>query len=172
LYTDSIHKRGDYRMSEKGVAMAILGIIALIAVVGLVLLFSGKLTGQAVAPMAYGGIGANKVYGGWDNAQEISPRGAVVQMVQQGGGGVSYPNEGSWVKGVPYTQEGIPVAVIGGSQATYRQPSRFTTCPPGLDRMGRLQMQTLSDEEFMQCIPGNFDDGSMCCPDTRLNAFG
>ncbi len=155
-------------MNEKGVALAILGIVALIAVVGLILLFSGKLTGDVVAPMAYGGIGANKVYGGWDKAQENAPRGAVVQTEQQGGGGVSYPYEGNYVKGVPYTPEGIPVAVVGGKDATYRQPSRLTTCPPGLDRMGRLQMQTLSDTQFEQCIPGNFGDGSMCCPNTRL----
>lgn len=44
-------------MAEKGVAMAILGIVAVIAVVGLVLLFSGA-TGEAVLP------GASKVYGG------------------------------------------------------------------------------------------------------------
>ena len=151
---------------------AILGIVALIAVVGLVLLFSGKLTGQVVTPAAYGGIGAPKVYGNWNKAQEGAPRGAVVQTAQQGGGGVSYPYEGNWVKGVPYTPEGIPVAVVGGNEATYRQPSRQTTCPPGLTRMGRLQMQTLSDEEFEQCIPGNFGDGSMCCPSARLPLRG
>ncbi|MEM4247099.1 MAG: hypothetical protein QXR48_03885 [Candidatus Woesearchaeota archaeon] len=157
-------------MNERGIALAILGIVALIAVVGLVLLFSGKMTGQVVSSMAYGGQGANKVYGGWNRVQEESPRGAVVQVRDQQGGGVSYPYEGTWVKGVPYTPEGIPVAVVGGSQAVYRQPTRQTTCPPGLDRMGRLQMQTLSDEEFAQCIPGDFGDGSMCCPNTRLAA--
>ncbi|MEM4239994.1 MAG: hypothetical protein QXM31_00830 [Candidatus Woesearchaeota archaeon] len=152
----------------RGVALAILGIVALIAVVGLVLLFSGKLTGDVVQPLSYG-YGANKVYGGWANAQESSPRGAVVSTNVQTGGGSSYPYEGTWVKGVPYTPEGIPVAVVGGSQATYRQPTRYTTCPPSLDRMSRLQMATLSDEEFAQCIPGNFDDGSFCCPNTKLN---
>ncbi len=159
-------------MSEgRGVALAILGIVALIAVVGLILLFSGKLTGQVTLPVAYGdyGIPSPKTYGGWDNAQLLSPRGAVVAQEAMTGGGASYPNEGSWVKGVPYTPEGIPVAVIGGSQATYRQPTRLTTCAPGLARLGVRQMQTLSDEAFAQCIAGTFGDGSMCCPVSGVN---
>jgi hypothetical protein len=153
-------------MSEgRGVALAILGIVALIAVVGLILLFTGKLTGQVVAsPSVYGGAGANKVYGGWYRVQEESPRGAVRPDV-----GVSNAYEGTWVAGVPYTPEGIPVAVVGGSQAIYRQPTRLTTCPAGLTRMGSRQMQTLTDEEFGMCIAGNFDDGSMCCPSATFN---
>jgi hypothetical protein len=159
-------------MSEgRGVALAILGIVALIAVVGLILLFSGKLTGNVIAPDLYGsyGIPAPKTYGGWDRVQETSPRGAVVNQADTSGGGSSYPFEGSWVKGVPYTPEGIPVAVVGGSQATYRQPTRLTACPPGLTRMGVRQMQTLSDERFGQCIAGDFGDGSMCCPVSGVN---
>jgi hypothetical protein len=159
-------------MSEgRGVALAILGIVALIAVVGLILLFSGKLTGQVTLPAAYGDYAtpSPKTYGGWNNVQLLSPRGAVVAQEAMTGGGASYPNEGSWVKGVPYTPEGIPVAVIGGSQATYREPTRLTTCQPGFARMGRLQMQTLSDESFANCIAGSFGDGSMCCPAPSLN---
>ncbi len=154
----------------KGVALAILGIVALIAVVGLILLFSGKLTGEVTQPATYGGYGANKLYGNWDKVQEEAPRGAVVAQEEYKGGGVSYPYEGNYVKGVPYTPEGIPVAVVGGNEATYRVSSRLTTCPPGLDRMGVRQMQTLSDSEFGLCIPGNFDDGSMCCPVEGLQA--
>ncbi|MEM2916367.1 MAG: hypothetical protein QXT19_03370 [Candidatus Woesearchaeota archaeon] len=154
----------------KGVALAILGIVALIAVVGLILLFSGKLTGEVTQPVTYGGYGASKLYGNWNKVQEEAPRGAVVAQSDLRGGGVSYPYEGNWVKGVPYTPEGIPVAVVGGKDAVYRQPSRQTTCPPGLVRMGVRQMQTLSDDEFALCIPGNFDDGSMCCPVAQLTA--
>ncbi len=159
-------------MSEgRGVALAILGIVALIAVVGLVLLFSGKLTGEVTLPAEYGVYGspAPKTYGGWDNAQLNSPRGAVVNQAGTSGGGAAYPYEGNWVTGVPYTPEGIPVSVIGGNEATYRQPTRLTTCPPGLSRLGVRQMQTLSDEDFGNCIAGTFGDGSMCCPTAGLN---
>ena len=46
---------------HKGVALAILGIVAVIAVVGLILLFKGAATGNIVAPGAklYGGGGIN-----------------------------------------------------------------------------------------------------------------
>lgn len=156
-------------MSEgRGVAMAILGIIALIAVVGLILLFSGKLTGKIVTQEMYGGYGANKLYGGWANAQVESPRGPVVAQDTMSGGGASNPYQGSWVKGVPYTPEGIPVAVIGGNTATYRIESAQTACPVGLARMGVVQMRSLTDDAFANCIAGNFNDGSMCCPTTRL----
>jgi hypothetical protein len=30
-------------------------------------------------------------------------------------------------------------------------------------------MQTLSDEDFANCIAGTFGDGSMCCPSAGLN---
>lgn len=135
---------------SKGVALAIFGIIALIAIVGLVLLFSGKLTGQVVNDPIYG---LNKVYGGWDRVQQEAPRGSVGE-----------PYAGTWVKGVPYTQEGIPVSVVGGSQARYRVPTPQTTCPASLERMGTRQMQSLSDDEFAKCVDGGFGDGSMCCP--------
>ncbi len=153
----------------KGVALAILGIVALIAVVGLILLFSGKLTGE-VTTSGIGGYGANKLYGNWDKVQEEAPRGAVVAQSELKGGGASYPYSGNYVKGVPYTPEGIPVAVIGGQEADYRISSIQTTCPPGLARMGVRQMQTLSDDNFGRCIAGSFDDGSMCCPVAELQA--
>lgn len=156
-------------MSEgRGVALAILGIVALIAVVGLILLFSGKLTGKIVTQEMYGGYGADKLYGGWDNSQVLSPKGPVVGQEAMKGGGASNPYQGNWVKGVPYTPEGIPVAVIGGQEATYRIESSKTACPVGLARMGAVQMRSLSDEQFNNCIAGNFNDGSMCCPVTNL----
>ena len=156
-------------MSEgRGVALAILGIVALIAVVGLILLFSGKLTGKIITQEMYGGYGADKLYGGWANAQVNSPKGPVVGQEAMSGGGASNPYQGNWVIGVPYTTEGIPVAVIGGNEATYRIESSKTACSIGLARMGAVQMRSLSDEAFAGCIAGNFNDGSMCCPITRL----
>jgi hypothetical protein len=161
-------------MSEgKGVALAILGIVALIAVVGLVLLFSGKMTGNVVAPGAeiYGGYGANKLYGGNYRVQESAPRGAVSYPETYKGGHVANPNQGTYVKGVPVTWEGQVVSVVGGSQSIYREPTRFTTCPAGLDRMGSRQMQSLSDAEFVKCVDGGFGDDSMCCPTYGLDSY-
>lgn len=161
-------------MSEgRGVALAILGIVALIAVVGLVLLFSGKMTGQVTAPGAeiYGGYGSNKLYGGSYRVQESAPRGGVSYPDAYKGGYVANPNEGTYVKGVPTTWEGQVVSVVGGSQATYREPTRFTTCPAGMDRMGSRQIQSLSDDEFAKCIAGNFDDDSYCCQTDGLDNY-
>lgn len=69
-------------MAERSVALAILGVVAVIAVVGLVLLFSGALTGKVVP------VGA-KVYPG-----------KVVQGVT--GPGFDYLGEGAYV----YEQQG------------------------------------------------------------------
>ncbi len=160
-------------MSEgRGVALAILGIVALIAVVGLVLLFSGRLTGKVVTNDIYGGYGANKLYSGGYRAQGDAPRGPVGYPEEYKGGYVSNPNQGSWVKGVPQTWEGQEVVAIGGSQATARVPTKFTTCPAGLDRMGSREMQSLDDDEYSRCVPGGFDDSSMCCPKLGLNPYG
>ena len=146
-------------MSEgKGIAMAILGIVALIAVVGLVLLFSGKMTGGVVANEAI--YGANKVYGGWDNSQQNSPRGTT-----------GLPYAGSWVKGVPVTQEGQPVAVIGGSQAIARVPSLYTTCPMGQVRVGSRNIQSLTDGEWETCVLSEIGDGSYCCTLDGLSQY-
>jgi len=142
----------------KGVALAILGVVALIAVVGLVLLFKGA-TGNVVA---YDPIyGSDKLYGGWDRVQENAPR-----------GDVGHPYQGSWVKGVPYTWEGQEVAVIGGSQATYREPTRFTTCPQGQIRVGSRGIQRLTDDEFATCVPSEIGDGSYCCEIEGLSQYG
>ena len=145
----------------KGVALAILGIVALIAVVGLILLFSGRLTGKVANSDVYGGVGASKVYGGWDNAQVNAPRGSVGE-----------PNEGSWVKGVPQTWEGQTVAVVGGSQSRYRVPSTQTTCPAGQIRIGERGMQRLTDDEAATCVLSEIGDGSYCCVIEGLGAYG
>lgn len=160
-------------MSEgRGVALAILGIVALIAVVGLILLFSGKMTGRVVTTEIYGGYGANKLYGGGDRSQEWAPRGSVEYPATYEGGYSSNPYEGSYVKGVPTTWEGQTVAVVGGSQATYREPSRFTTnCPTGLDYYGARQALSLSDDEFNNCIAAD-DNKGWCCATEGLNQYG
>jgi hypothetical protein len=142
----------------KGVALAILGIVALIAVVGLVLLFSGKTTGGVVANDPI--YGQNKVYGGWNRVQEESPRGTV-----------GLPNAGSWVKGVPVTQEGQPVAVVGGSQAIARVPSLQTTCPNGQIRVGSRGILRLTDSEWETCVPSDIGDGSYCCELEGLSQY-
>ncbi len=140
----------------KGVALAILGIVAVIAVVGLIMLFKGG-TGEVVV----GGIyGPDKTYGGWERAQEGAPRGNVGQ-----------PNQGTWVKGVPTTWEGQKVAVVGGSQATYRVPTPLTTCPSGQIRVGSRNIRALSDNEFNSCVLSKIGDGSFCCEFEGLDTY-
>jgi len=105
--------------SGKGIALAILGIVAVIAIVGLVLLFSGaKKTGQ----VAYTGV--DKVYGG-----------ALKD--------VEYPYlENRPAKGVPVLPEGVEVVdeqtayAQGVPYRTYNRvpdqiPSTQTTCGEG-----------------------------------------
>ena len=141
--------------------MAILGIVALIAVVGLILLFSGKLTGKVVVGNSYdsvAGVPAPHLYGRAPGLQDV--------------GSYDNPNSGSWVNGVPQTWEGQTVAVIGGSQAVYRVPSPQTACPPNTLRMGAASMRRLSDDQLSICVDGGFNDGSMCCPTNSLDAFG
>lgn len=143
----------------RGVALAILGIVALMAVVGLILLFTGRLTGQVVTNDIYGGYGSPKVYGGWNRAQENSPR------------SIDNPYAGSWVKGVPYTWEGQEVAVIGGEQATYRVPTAQTACPKGFIRAGTRRLGGMTEEQVDGCYDYGFGDGSLCCPPTGFDPF-
>lgn len=152
----------------KGVAMAILGIVALIAVVGLILLFSGAATGDVVTDSLYG---RDKLYGGWDRVQQASPRGAVGYPDTYKGGGISRPYEGTWVKGVPTTWEGQNVAVVGGKQAVYREPSRFTTCPAGQVRVGQRGLLRLTDDEWGTCQLFSGGDGSYCCQLEGLDVY-
>jgi len=149
-------------MSEgKGVALAILGVVALIAVVGLVMLFNGS-TGKVVVGNIYSsgyGAPAPHIYGRAPGNQEV--------------GSYYNPNAGSWVNGAPTTWEGQNVAVIGGSQAMYKVPSPQLACPPNTLRMGVANMRSLSDDQLNLCVLATqFDDGSMCCPTNSLDPFG
>lgn len=141
--------------------MAILGIVALIAVVGLILLFSGKLTGKVVVGNIYStdyAIPTAHVYGRAPGLQEV--------------GSMDNPYSGTWVTGKPQTWEGQNVAVVGGSQAVYRVPSPQTACPPNTLRMGTASMRRLSDDQLNICVDGGFGDGSMCCPTNSIDPFG
>lgn len=145
----------------KGVAMAILGIVALIAVVGLILMFSGQGTGGAVWPQAYG---PNKLYGGYEEQQEN-------------------PYAGSWVAGTPYTTAAGEAygetkqakVVVGGKSSLERIPSRYTTCPPArtagggvmaMQRADAGEVQGLGEKAF-DCL-FNEELNSWCCPAASL----
>jgi hypothetical protein len=139
----------------RGVALAILGIVALIAVVGLVMLFSGRMTAKVVAGDPIYGV--DKLYG--------RPPG------QQAIGSTDNPYSGSWVKGsyapgaggVMYGENIQPVKVIAGSQADYRVPAEQTkTCPRGLDYFGARQAMSLDDDEYGTCVDA-FDGRGLCC---------
>lgn len=146
----------------RGVVLAILGIVALIAVVGLVLVFSGKSTGQVVLPARYG---QDKLYGGG--------KGQPFESDAPGRAGLPY--SGGWVAGSPYTTAAGEAygetkqrkVVVGGKTSLERVPSRYTTCPPGLNRADYTELTGLSDEEFAACI-FNRDLNSWCCPAASL----
>ncbi len=140
-------------MSEgRGVALAILGIVALIAVVGLVLLFSGRLTAKVVADDPIYGI--SKVYGRSPGEQAI---------------GSENPNSGSWVTGTPYTWEGQQKVVVGGAQADYRNPSDDDyVCNDGFIKVGSRSILRYGDDTE-GCYPDPSGDGSYCCPASGLD---
>jgi hypothetical protein len=149
-------------MSEgKGVALAILGTVSMIAVVGLVMLFHGS-TAQVVVGNEFSssyGAPAPHIYGRAPGLQNV--------------GSFYNPYAGSWVNGAPTTWEGQNVAVIGGSQAMYKVPSPQLACPPNTLRMGVANMRSLSDDQLNLCVLATqFDDGSMCCPTNSFNPTG
>lgn len=140
-------------MSEaRGVALAIFGIVALIAIVGLVLLFSGRLTGKVVTnPGTYG---QNKLYGG-------------------GAHGIENPYTiNRPVKGVYYTPEFQDVVETGGSRSLNRIPSIVTkNCPPKLTYFGASKISEVG-ENFGECIVADDGKGWCCPPPAKLNVMG
>lgn len=130
-------------MSEgRGVAMAILGIVALIAVVGLVLLFSGRLTAKVVAGDPIYGV--SKLYVPEFRAEERL--------------------EGRLVKGVEYTQEGNIVAEVGGKTAGFRNPANYV-CKPGFNEMGTSEFGSMGEPQG--CYASGYN--TLCCPESGLD---
>ena len=143
--------------SGKGVALAILGIVAVIAIVGLILLFSGaKKTGQVV-------LAGDKLYGGSVSDAE-------------------YPYlENRPVKGVPVTPEGIQVADEETAYAeavpyrTYSRvpdkiPSGQTTCGEGrFEVSGNFRDSFLRTYPDAQCSDYIATLDAYCCQVPSLN---
>lgn len=133
-------------MSEgRGITLAIFGIVALIAIVGLVLLFSGRLTGNVAYGSTDPGIyGGDKLYGGGQYGVELPYT-------------VNRP-----VKGVYQTWEGNEVAITGTKRTTTRIPSKWTTCEDG-HRVDVTQLGSMM-ERGSSCV-FNVDLNSWCCSD-------
>ncbi len=143
--------------SGRGVALAILGIVAVIAIVGLVLLFTGaKKTGQVV-------LVGDKVYGG-----------ALKD--------VEYPYlEGRPAKGVPVTPEGIEVAdeqtayAEGVPYRTYGRvpdqiPTVQTTCGEGSFEVSVNFLRQFKDTyPDAQCSDYVASLDAYCCKVPQLN---
>jgi len=144
---------------HKGLSLTILGIVAVVAILGLVLLFKTAVTGNQAYPLSYG---ADKLYGGG-------------KTVAQGG---TEPWTPSWVKGVPVTPEnqrvldassnevpGYATARTGIKSATRRQASDFTTCGAGLTEATEFEVE-------QQGLSGCVYDAWLnryCCSTTGLN---
>ena len=120
---------------QKGLSLTILGIVAVVAILGLVLLFKTAVTGGQVYPLSYG---ADKLYGG----------GKAVAY------GSTEPWTPSWVSGKPVTPEGQQVLVgssgevpgyytarTGIKSATRRQAADFTTCGEGLIEVTEFEIE-------------------------------
>ncbi len=139
-------------MSEaRGVALAIFGIVALIAIVGLVLLFSGRLTGKVTNPALYD---QDKLYGGGSHGIEVP---YTINRV---------------VKGVRYTPEFQDVAETGGKRSLERIPSLTTkNCPPKLTYFGARSISAVG-EDFGECIVADDGKGWCCPPPARLDPVG
>ena len=118
----------------KGLSLTILGIVAVVAILGLVLLFKTATSGGVVIP-----YGADKVYGGATRASQS-------------------PWSPSWVSGGPVTPEDQKISVIGGKSATWRQPSRFTQ-PCG---SGKIEVTENRASAYSNCAGPNAN-GQYCC---------
>ncbi len=138
-------------MSEgRGVALAIFGIVALIAVVGLVLLFSGRMTGKVTDPYLYGD---DKLYGGGQHGIELP---YTLNRV---------------VKGVRYTPEFQDVVEIGGPRSVERVPSLTTkNCPRGLHYYGSRNIMALGDNT--EACVNAYDNAGLCCPFDSFDPMG
>jgi hypothetical protein len=137
-------------MTEGRVSLAILGLVALIAVTGLVTLFSGRPTGNVVTEEMYGGYGSDKLYGNWPYAEQRI--------------------HGSLVKGVEQTVEGQNVAEVGGASSIQRTPSYYTTCAQG-ERSVDVEEMLAMEERGSTC---SFNAGinRWCCSVVGLNPYG
>jgi len=93
----------------KGVALAILGIVAVIAVVGLVLLLSSAKTGNVVRA-ASNGVTSQKIYGGALDNEELPYT-------------INRP-----VKGVYFTPDPNYVSITAIKRGVDKIPSRLTAC--------------------------------------------
>ena len=130
----------------KGIALTILGIVAVIAIVGLVLLFTGAGTGGYVAP----GV---KVYGG---AIKDEPYPYLVQRKVAGAYGDQYSAQ--------YTQ----IPDIPQSRSQYKIPTERLGCPS--DKPYRV---SASDVDIVprECTTSEELAGWYCCNEAGVTSI-
>ncbi len=128
---------------DKGISLTILGVVAVIAIVGLVLLFTGAGTGGYVAP-------GNKVYGG---AIQEKP----------------YPylqgRKVSGVAGDQYSAQYTSIPSIPQSRDQYKIPNP-SGCPAGTYGYTSTEVQ-LGRVDASACTPNEIVAGTYCCTDPR-----
>ena len=138
--------------SGRGVALAILGIVAVIAIVGLVLLFSGaKKTAQV-------STGLDKVYGGALKGEEWP----YLEARTIGGGARVTP------EGVPLAEEaaayaeGVPYRTF--SRVQDQIPTPQTTCGAGFFEVPVQSKQRVEASTGLKCSDYVAGIDSYCCP--------
>ncbi len=143
---------------QKGLSLTILGIVAVVAILGLVLLFKTAVTGGYASS-----YGANKLYGG----------GIAVA------GGANEPWTPSWVDATPITSEGNVVTVGGHDEtrgittarsniksATWRQAADLTQ-PCGAS--GKIEVPYNRIGAYANCAGPNANDQYCCDPIAQRN---
>jgi len=145
----------EQKAEQKGLSLTILGIVAVVAILGLVLLFKTAVTGEYAYPLSYGG---DKLYGGGKTVASQSTE----------------PWTPSWVSGKPVTPEGqqvltgssneppgITTARTGIKSATRRQAADFTTCGEGLIEVTEFEIEQQGFDPEQCYYDGNLN--RYCC---------
>lgn len=142
--------------SGRGVALAILGIVAVIAIVGLVLLFSGAKKTAQVAQ------GLDKVYGGALKGEEYP----YLEGRTVGGGARVTP------EGVPFAEEATAYAE-GVPYRTYSRvpdqiPATQTTCGANFFEVPVQSKQRVEASTGLKCSDYVAAIDSYCCPVPKI----
>jgi hypothetical protein len=149
---------------QRNIAFAILGIIGVLAAVGLVITLTGESTGQVVyIPSQYGPA---KLYG---RAPGLQKFGTIENPYAQERVVGSDTPGAAW--GASYGENPPDVAIVAGHEALYRVPTKQTTCPRGFMRIEPARADKMPEEQMAGCAVYEGGGGSLCCPVTNFQAL-